>query len=546
MKKIALFPCLLLAFVLGACSDNEETDSSIELACPRLTHTVTDNLLTVTWTAIEKTEGYACKLNDDPYETLGPDVTSFTGKLRQGTNIFSIYAVGNKAHTTDSAVRTLEVEFDCTLPKPEVSVATEGGVTTISWKAVSRAEGYAYKLDAETQYTKVGADVLSLEKSDLAGGDHVFMIYALGNGEDSIDSPVQEFTFSIVDTSHGLFIQKTTGAIIALTEAEAGIFTAAIDCAAEDSFLILIDNVKYGFTAFSGNGGVGQVNSLFAAVPFYNGVDYYVRESMGQLTDQPEGELNALWVNTDKECRVEVLVERNYSDGVPRYRMKLVETDDSIVLAQYFDLMIYGGDWPNYKGGTGFKETVGEGIDGTAPGRKNEGTGTAYGAELVSTSDAGVEAYLANRNLTGWTAEYVYEFASCVRLCNSTPKTAVGVLVTPKLAALTGPTKVTATFDGMRFASEGDITVSVLNAGTIASAKVNVDGKTMTDITVEPDGKSFIITMAHGTKFANAAIKSWSEFSFEIEGATAETQIRWESAVGSAGRYMLDNIVVKK
>lgn len=549
MKKIALLPCLLLAFFLGACSDNEDTDTSIELACPRLTHKVTDNMVTVTWTAIEKTEGYACKLNDDAYETFGPEVLTFTGKLRQGTNIFMIHAVGNNGHTMDSAVRTLEIDFDCTLPKPEVAVETESGVTTFTWKAVARAEGYAYKLDDEADFTCVGADVLSFAKSGLAGGEHVFRIYAVGNGDDSMDSPVQEFAFNIVDTSRGVFVRKTSGAIIAMTESQNKVFTAAIDCAAQDSFLILIDDVKHGFTAFSGNGGVGQVNSLFAAVPFYNGVNYFVRESLGQLASELSGEeteLNALYVNMDRECRLEVTVDRSNSDGVPRYRMKLVESDDSIVLAQYFDLMVYGGDWPNYKGGTGFKETVGAGVDGTAPGRKNEGTGTQLGAELVSSSAAGVETYLENRNMTGWTAEYVYEFPSCIRLCNSSPKTAVGVLVTPKLTAMTGPAKVTATFDGMRFASEGDIRVSVLNAGTIASARVNVDGKTMTDIAVEADGKTFLITMSHGTKYANSAIKSWSNFSFEIEGATAETQIRWESAAGSAGRYMLDNIVVRK
>lgn len=546
MKKIALLPCLMLVLFLSACSDDDAADTSIELACPRLTHKVTDNQLTVNWTAIEKTEGYACRLNDEPYTTVGPEVLTFTGKLHQGANVFMIYAVGNNAHTTDSAVRTLEVEFDCTLPKPEVTVQTESGVTTFSWKAVSRAEGYAYKIDNDPDFTRLGAEVLSVEKRGLSGGEHVFRIYALGNGDDSMDSPVQELAFSIVDTSHGLFVQKTSGAIIALAEAEAKVYKATVECAAQDSFLILIDDVKHGFTAFSGNGGVGRVNSLMAAAPFYNGVEYDVRESLGQLTDQPQDGLNALYVNTDKECRVEVTVYCNYADGVPRYRMKLLESDPSVVLAQYFDLMVYGGDWPNYQPGTGFKETVGEGVDGTAPGRKAEGTGTAYGAEIISTADAGVETYLENRNLTGWTAEYVYEFPGCIRLCNSTPKTAVGVLVTPKLTALTGPATVTATFDGMRFASEGDIIVSVLNAGAIASVRVNVDGKSMVDIPVEADGKSFIINKTHGTKYANAAIKSWSGFSFEITGATDQTQIRWESAVGSAGRYMLDNIVVRK
>lgn len=36
MKKIFLFPCLLLAFALGACSSDEEADMTIELASPQL------------------------------------------------------------------------------------------------------------------------------------------------------------------------------------------------------------------------------------------------------------------------------------------------------------------------------------------------------------------------------------------------------------------------------------------------------------------------------------------------------------------------------
>ena len=51
-----------------------------------------------------------------------------------------------------------------------------------------------------------------------------------------------------------------------------------------------------------------------------------------------------------------------------------------------------------------------------------------------------------------------------------------GVLTTPKLSKLTAASTVTVTFDAVRFASEHDIPVKVLNAGTIASAQVVVEG----------------------------------------------------------------------
>ena len=116
-----------------------------------------------------------------------------------------------------------------------------------------------------------------------------------------------------------------------------------------------------------------------------------------------------------------------------------------------------------------------------------------------------------------------------------------GVLTTPKLSKLTAASIVTVTFDAVRFASEHDIPVKVLNAGTIASAQV---------VAPESGGKSINITSAHCPKHGNEALKKWSNFSITIEGATAETQICWDTTgAGSTsgnGRICLDNIVVRK
>ena len=51
-------------------------------------------------------------------------------------------------------------------------------------------------------------------------------------------------------------------------------------------------------------------------------------------------------------------------------------------------------------------------------------------------------------------------------------------------------------------------------------------------------------------KHGNEALKKWSNFSITIEGATAETQICWDTtgagSTSANGRICLDNIVVRK
>ena len=66
----------------------------------------------------------------------------------------------------------------------------------------------------------------------------------------------------------------------------------------------------------------------------------------------------------------------------------------------------------------------------------------------------------------------------------------------------------------------------------------------------ESGGKSINITSAHCPKHGNEALKKWSNFSITIEGATAETQICWDTtgagSTSANGRICLDNIVVRK
>ena len=425
---------------------------------------------------------------------------------------------------------------------------TTGNTTTISWEAVPNAKGYAYSADKAAE-VKVGADVLSYSAT-FTGGKHTFAIRALGDGgAEAVDSPVKTIEFDVVDTSVGVFAKKTSGAIVKLTEGANGIFTTSLECSAADAFTVLIDNVEYGFMEFSGNGCVGTVNSEYSSMPFYNGkFNDSVRESIGRLSSS--GDLRPLYTNLQADAKVFLKVDCS-DPATPHYYMELEETaDPAMVLELYFDLFTKGGDWVNENGkGTGLDKTVDATIDGTEPGSQNGATsGTKQGYTLTTTADAGaVAAYLANRGITGWTAENIYEFPGYIRLSVKSTPDKYGVLTTPELNAA-GNLKVT--FDGLRFASDGDIAVKVLGGGTIVSASVVKDGAgSPVTITPEAGNESFLINSTHNTKYGNTAQKYWSNFTFTIEGATAQTRISWDTSTASdsnAGRYCLDNIVIKK
>lgn len=107
------------------------------------------------------------------------------------------------------------------------------------------------------------------------------------------------------------------------------------------------------------------------------------------------------------------------------------------------------------------------------------------------------------------------------------------------------------TFDGLRFASEGDITVKVLGGGNDRRGirRGSTAREAPSRSRPEAGNDTFLIKLAHNTKFANAEQKTWSNFTFTVENATAQTQISWDASSApdsNSGRYCLDNIVIKK
>ena len=563
MKKYLIFPILSLFIALAGCETTDDEAMTIELASPKLKVTTELATATVTWDAIAKTAGYAYALDQSTeYVQLAADVTSVTlTQLAKGPHTFRIKAVGNLEHTTDSAERTIDFEIDPTLetPKPSYVKGEAMGSVTISWEEVKGAAGYAYKLDDDASWTNVGADVLSIVKEGLdVEQTHTFTMYAVGQLPDSSDSEEASLSFKLVDTSEGVWIRMDNGELYETTESETGIFTATIPCKASDSFDVLIQNATYGFTSYSGNGGVGTVNNTQACVPFYNypTATYYVRQSLGQMTAKvDDSPINKFWINMDAACEINVRID--CTQETPRYKLQLVEAEDpSLVLAQYFDLMVLGGDWIQ----TGKLAQSGRKIaatddtavlNGTEPGDVGASY-TDFGAEIVSNTTASLE-YLANRDLTDWGIAYCYEYPGYMRLSN-TSKTATpyyGILTTPKLATLTSTSTITLTFDAVRFATTTNIPVKVLGAGTITAASVQIEGSSsQTAITPASDGKSIEITSVHCPKHGNEELKAWSNFTVTIEGATAETQISWDTTgVGESskdGRICLDNIVIRK
>lgn len=566
MKKLLLFSCLTLALGLSSCESSDEGVMSIELVCPKAL-TVTTELATASfkWDAVAKAEGYAYALdNSTEYTTIDASMTTLKlTQLSRGTHTFRIHAVGDQGHTTNSAERTIDFDINPSLPAPAPAFKMSEDLTSaiFTWQAVKGAAGYDYKFDGDSDWTHVGPEVLSITKDGLsANQNYVFTIKAIGTPPDSETSEEFELPFRMINTSKGGWIRFSDGNLIELEKSNEDLYTSTIECKSSDEFSVLIDGEEYGFASYSGNGGVGTVNSKYATVPFYTypTAVYYVRESLGQMIAKTEEtDVNKFWVNVSgSTCKIDVRIECSNTADAPRYYLKLAgNKDSSIILEQYFDLMVYGGDWiPSGKksnSGRKLASTDPVGIDGTEP-ATTTASYTTFGMAITSEATASSK-YLKNRDLTDWGITYGYEFPGYIRLCNSQSKTGIdyyGILTTPKLSALTGTSAITLTVDVVRFASEGNIAVRVLNNGTISSAQVVIEGEgSPMAITPESDGKSFYITSKHCPKHANDALKKWSNFTIVIEGATAETQICWDTTTAetsTAGRICLDNIVVKK
>lgn len=555
-KTLLLLQILILGFVFAACSD-DEIDMRIELASPKPQVKTELAKAVISWSEIDKTGGYAYMIDtSDEYTFVESSVTEVTlSGLSYGMHIFKIYAVGEENKSFDSEVRELEFEIDPAIGKPMISYVAGDNQDEIivSWTRQEGAIGYAYKVNDAQTWTEVDANTLSVVLTGMTYSETFpFTIKAIGNPPLSEDS--EEYT-EIIDMSRavGLWVVYTRTGVDPIqlqeTEANTGIYNVTISCLAADAFYVNIDNKKYGFMSYSGNGGIGTVNSDYAAVPYYNNNrgGYYVRESIGLM--QAGG--NNFYTNVDADCEIFVQIDTNSEN--PSYYLQLVEgsSDNSIILAQYFDLMAYGGDWTTAVKGTSYVNgsTINAADTGLSEGVKDGAALTGFGSHLTVTNFA--PEFIKNRGLDGWVFERIFEFPGYIRLSNSS-ETQYGVFITPELN-YTG--NVTVTFDGLKFASlkldDIYIEVEVINGGKITSSKVLKDG-VEPEISITPASETiFRINGQYNTDYANNENKKWSNFTFTVENVTPQTQIMWNcktdvSVAPSNYRYCLDNIVVKK
>ena len=556
MKRI--LPILAIIFSITACEKEKSEDMSIELSKPKLSVETRIGGATVTWQPVAKAAGYSYSIDSfsEKQQTDAATTQAILHGLSKGSHTVTVTAEGDGVHTTASLENSITFEIDTKLPAPVVSYEISEDMTsvTVRWEKVEQASGYTYCLNGENE-TNVGADILSTTLNNLtADKKYSFSIYAKGEGVIE-DSDLNTIPISIVNISEGVWAKFSDGKILELNQTGDNIWTAKTTSAAKCSFFIIKDGIEYGFTSYSGNGGIGTIKNEFSILPFYTfpEAEYYVRESIGQMCTDNK---NDFWIELPDEREINIRIYGSPSDNILRYHIYLSDNaDDSIVLEEHFDLLTHGGDWAqagkNKQAGrySGSDSAAGN-IDGTEPGTEFA-TYTTSGYEITSHTEVSA-TYLHNRNLDGWEISNCYEFPGYIRLSlSSKGEQKYGALTTPALTDLAPGSTITVKFDGLRFASNGGIPIKVIGSGNITSAYAVVEGKgEKVTITPSGDGKNFIITEALCPKHANADLKSWSFFTFTVEGAGPDTKISWDTdkADETSGntRFCLDNIVISK
>jgi hypothetical protein len=354
------------------------------------------------------------------------------------------------------------------------------------------------------------------------------------------------------------------------TNDDATVFEGVIAVPASCSFTVNLSKNPYGFTSFSGNGGLGTVNSNYAAVPYYNGnFAYSCNKAVGRMTKMADGG-NRFWINLGAASNVLVKIDNTNADGVPRYYLEVEEAADAgVILNQRFDLFVWGGE---YLFGTNAKGTAANGtsaisaaiVDGTEPGTQygcaytDEGTSwwkTSADIEEFNaggTSAVASETYLKNRDMAGWDGLCLMERPGAIRINRGSKD--YGYLTTPALTALTSKTDITVEFDIARNASDRDIHVVILGSGAFGSALVNQNGDaTATDYSSVAGGTfDFTIDGTMCSKYANDFTpKPWTHVKLTVEAADATTRIKIDctrpgTATSKDARIFLDNIRITR
>lgn len=355
-----------------------------------------------------------------------------------------------------------------------------------------------------------------------------------------------------------------------LLETSTGVFEGTFAFPAKCEFEAVFKGVKYGFAPFSGNGGIGTVENLNSAMPYYSNYGdpdrfvYTCAKANGTMKEIVDGTDTGVPFWTNLAAAGDVYLRFTFADGkAPVYYIRsAAPADPAIVFQENFDLFTNGGAyWESSSLGAGTKPNVTTAFaTGVEPGTKGGATYTKTGAMddtfSYGVADDGVitmasDEYIANRDMQGWQFKSVAEVAGAVRIAKSstTNDAYKGYFITPALSAVSGSVNATLSFDCLRFGGADNIIVELQNAGTYTAAKVNIDGSA-TVTSVDASGTQFIITPALCSKMDNAVVhKGWSHVELSVSGITAETKILFDgmqAANAKEGRIIIDNILVKK
>ena len=344
------------------------------------------------------------------------------------------------------------------------------------------------------------------------------------------------------------------------------IFEGTVKMPKSSSFVININGIDFGFTDYSGNGGVGTVNNSKSAMPFYSMTDqmtykFNVSKAIGQMSTIAEGG-NKFWTNLAADADMFVRVDLTNVDGNARYYFEIPEKDDKVVFYEGFDLSVLGGFYQAPVAGTGCA-TSGEFADGTEPGTKGTISTTTNGIdsftwpESAPRSANGWKFVISEKLIKNWGLDQ-WLFAGRSNLSaghiriQASSANNLSYAVTPKFTKLTAPTTVTVTIHAFCFAATlaGDFEIAVLGAGKITNSACtntygyNGKGGTFTDTVFTPEADLL-------PKEANNVVnKSIATIVLTVEGATADTQIRFGKDValeaGNNGRVCIDDIKVTK
>ena len=265
------------------------------------------------------------------------------------------------------------------------------------------------------------------------------------------------------------------------SDSEVAIFEGEVTLPAKASFTISRSGEEYGFTSFSGNGGVGLLEGQTnTAAPCADLAGSTFKETIYKSVGRMELGGNAFWTNMPTEVKVKVVADFSREDGIPRYRLDVVESDPAVVLRENFELCVAGGYyWVGKISGPKYPETDPQALDGTeavtpgAAGYTDGGTAMMKSDPADPDTEAVVpcELYLKNRDLEGWSFQRVYEHALAIRLGKSGSTYVPTSLTTPELSKLSAGSTISVEVKLSRLGTGSDpISIGVLGGGSIDSA----------------------------------------------------------------------------